>query len=392
MLATKNWETGRRAMQSKVRDLEARLIQASSAVECLALLLELADAHCAAFRGREGVRCAREALNIARVRGDHGSVARAHAAAARCHYQRADYVSAVAAGLEAMDAYGESDLQGRSEALQLLAQALMAIESFDLAEEVAQRAAEDALRGGNPTAEAGARSIWGAILIQRDRFGAARRQFREAGAIQRKLGDKLMLKRSAANIAKGYCRQANECDLRGDIPEARMLWRQAIRVYKVAIATGSLYAEDALAHAAIAECECRLGNPEAALKAIGPALELAVKSASPLVIAHCHLWESHAYRALDKLHDARRACSSARDAAEQFQHASILPECLKAESRLNDLEGRFESAQDLELRAERVNIEREAFFSRIRDDVARLWVKHAAARDHQPEVSLQGAA
>lgn len=363
-------------MKERVRQLEGRLIQASSAVECMGILIELADLHAATYRAREGLRCAREAHNIAKARGEGLSCARALAAAARCHYARCDYVSAVSVGLNAVDAFAERDLPGRSSVLQVVAQALLAVESYDLAEQVAERAAFDAHSGGDVIAEAGARTIWGSILTQRDRFAAARRQFREAGILQRRVGDKLMLKCCAASIAQGYRTQGNELMLTGDLARARLMWRQAIRVYRVAIATGLSYAEDALAYACIAECECRLERPEAALAAVREGLDYAIQSSSPLVLAHCHLWESQALNALGKLEAARRACECARNAAEQLDHDAVLAECLKAESRLNDLSGRFESAQDLETRAAATEMEREAFFSRIREEVAQLWIRH----------------
>ena len=137
-------------MKNQVRELEARLIQGKSAVECLAVLLSLADLHAATFRNREGLRCAREALNIARARNDKISAARAFAVALRCHHQRGDYAAAVAAGLDAVEAFGEADLPGRSSALQGVARALVAVEAFDLADDVAQRAAADAAASGNP--------------------------------------------------------------------------------------------------------------------------------------------------------------------------------------------------------------------------------------------------
>lgn len=369
--------TPENVMNNQVRELEARLIQGKSAVECLAVLISLADLHAAAFRNREGLRCAREALNIARARNDKVSAARAFAAAMRCHHQRGDYAAAVAAGLDAVEAFGEADLPGRSSALQGVAQALLAVEAFDLAGDVAQRAAADAAASGNPAVDASARTVLGTLLAIGDRFDEARRHFREAGAIQRRLGDTLQLKRSAANIAHGYLAQANGALRQGDTPRARLLWRQAIRVFRVTVATGVSALEDALAQAGIAECEWRLDNPNEALAAAMGGLVFANQSRSPIALAHCHLWESYALRDLGKLDAARRACESARDAAEQLEHDRILAECLKAESRLNDLAGRFESAQDLEMRAECANIEREAFLARIREEVALMWTRQA---------------
>jgi tetratricopeptide (TPR) repeat protein len=371
-------------MSSRIRELESRLLERKRAVEYLESLLSLAELYGASGRSREGLRCAREALNIARARGDSRSSARALAVAMRCHHQRGDFPAAVAAGLNAVEAFEESDLAGRSSALQGVARALLAVEALDLAEEAAERAAADALKGGNPTVEAGARTVLGSILMIGNRFGEARRLFREAGAIQRRLGDTLQLKKSAANIADGYLSSANQARLRGDDSSARLLWRQAKRVFRVAVATGASAAEDALALAGIAECEWRLDNHAEALAAARRAVELAEHTRSPLVLAQCRLWESHALRAVGDLDAARRACEAARNAAEQVEHGRILAECLKAESRLNDLAGRFESAHDLEQRAEHVSIEREEFFARIRHEVVLLWTLHLQPPEPMP--------
>ncbi len=364
-------------MTTKVRALEARLIRAPSAVECLAILLELAQLHAATHRNREGLRCAREALNIARARGDSLGAARALAAASRCHYQRGDYVAAAAAGMEAMEAFDEKDLAGRAAALTHVATALLAVEALDIAEQLAERAASDAQRLGDPATEAAARVVWGTILERRRQPEAARRKFREAGAIQRRLGDTLMLKKSALEIGHGYRLQANEALREGEPDRARLLWRHAIRVYRVALATGASDFEDAIAWSAVAECECRLDEPQAALTVIREALEHAHRSANPAALARCHLWEGHALKALGKLDAARRACECARNAAEQLDHDPMLAECLRAEATLNDLAGRFESAHDLESRAQRVLLERAAFFSRMRDDVRAMLARHA---------------
>ncbi|MNC96337.1 hypothetical protein D3C83_136890 [compost metagenome] len=46
---------------------------------------------------------------------------------------------------------------------------------------------------------------------------------------------------------------------------------------------------------------------------------------------------------------------------------------------LNDLCGRFETAQDLEKRAERVGLEREASLARARDEAETLLAQHASS-------------
>jgi tetratricopeptide (TPR) repeat protein len=364
--------------KNKVQELEAKLIQGKSAVECLAILIELAELHAATFHNREGIRCAREALNIARVRNDAHGAARARAAAMRCHFQRGEFVSAVADGLDAVHGFGDADVARRSGALQGVAQALIAVESFDLAADVAERAAADARAAGDRSAEAGARALWGSILVSRARYGEARRQFREAGAIHRSLGDTVAMKRSAASLARGYLAHGNNALQQGDPDQARSLWRHAIRVFRVAAATGESLADDALCLAGMAECEMRLDNGGRALAVVRQAVELAGQSRNPLALSRSYLWESHALKAAGKIEAGRRACECARDAAEQLDHDPLLAECLRAESLMNDLSGRFESAQDLEQRAERVELEREAHLARVREEVGMLLVRHAS--------------
>ena len=364
--------------KNRVQELEAKLIQGKSAVECLAILVELAEMHAATFHNREGIRCAREALNIARARNDRTAAARALAAAMCCHHQRGEFAEAVSNGLDAVQSFSDDDLARRSEALQGVATALIAVESFDLAADVAERAAADARLAGDAAAEAGARALWGSILVSRDRYSEARRRFREAGAIQRRLGDRIALKRCAASIANGYLAQGNDALQRGEHDQARMLWRHAIRVFRVAIGTGESVADDALCLAGMAECELRLENRDQALAVVRQAVELAGQSRNPLALARSYLWESHALRVAGKVEAARRACECARDAAEQLDHDPILGECLRAESVLNDLSGRFESAQDLEQRAEQVELEREAHLARVRDEVGSLLVRHVS--------------
>ena len=371
-------KTGSAMAKNRVQELEAQLLQGKSAVECLGILISLAELHAATFHNREGIRCAREALNIARVRNDRRSAARALAAAMRCHHQRGDFVAAVANGLDAVASFGAGDLAQRSAALQGVAQGLIAVESFDLAADVAQRAAADARLADDRAAEAGARYLWGSILVSRDRYGDARRQFREAGALQRGLGDKVGLKKCAASIARAYLAQANDAAERGEYDRASALARHAIRVFRVALATGQSLADDALALGGIAECTMLIGNRDKALIVVREALELAGQSRNQAALAYCHLWESHALRAAGKIDAARRACECARDAAEQLDHDPILGACLRAESLLNDLSGRFESAQDLEQRAERVDLEREAFLAQARDEVGLLLVQHVS--------------
>ena len=113
------------------RELERRFIQATSAGECLATLLDIANHHAASFQNLQGLRAAREALDIARVRGDSLAVGRALRTATLCHYQPGDYVAAVATGLHAVEAYAYGDLLGRFACACSIALALFKVQSTD---------------------------------------------------------------------------------------------------------------------------------------------------------------------------------------------------------------------------------------------------------------------
>ena len=210
-----------------------------------------------------------------------------------------------------------------------------------------------------PRAPCGARS-WRSASVSARRAASSARRARSSGAWETRSPSR----NAAASIARGYLANGNEALQSGDYGRARTLWRHVIRVFHSPSGHGPSVADDALALGGIAECEMRLESRDRALIAVRQALELAGQSRNPVALAYCHLWESHALKAAGKIEAARRACECARDAAEQLDHDPILGECLKAESLLNDLSGRFESAQDLEQRAERVELERAALLAR----------------------------
>lgn len=375
-------------MKAVVRELEKRLIQATNATECLATLLELAQQHAADFHNLEGLRSAREALNIARDRGDSLAVGRALGTATLCHYQRGDYVAALATGIDAVEAYADGDLLGRSNALQSIALALFAVEAYDRAQAMAARSVADAKASADPQREAGARSVQGCILTDRGRFNDARRHFRHAAACHRLLGDPIRLKKSIANIGHTYRQQGIAHENAGRL-QAAFYWKQALRVYRIALANGQGDADDAIILGAMAECELRLGNVPAAFAEVARALALAREVGSEIILAPCHLWESHILKAMGKLDDAVRACERAVEAAEELEHDEILGDTLKALSALEDQRGRFERASDLEQRALRLALERENFLARVRDEMGPLWDRYTAER---PSGAARGVA
>ena len=365
-------------MRPPIRELEARLIQAKSAAECLGALLDLADAHAAEFRNLEGLRKAREALNIARTHRDPVSIGRALAAATLCHYQRGDYLSAIATGLDAVDACTEADPAGRSSALQSLALSLHCVKSTDLAQSTATQAVADAKRAKDVLREASARSVLGAVLSDRGAHKQARREFRGAAAAYRRAGDTHRMLKATSNIGHAYRHHAEALATAGQNAVAKFQWKQARRIYDIVLGLAPPPADHAIALGAIAECECRIGNLDAAQAAIDAALALGVDT--PAIKAPCHLWHARILIALGDLKGAERAAEEACIAAQKLEHGDVLASCLQLLSTLNDKQGRFETAQDLERRAQEVTLEREAALAAIRTQLAAVWELDALPR------------
>ena len=360
-------------MKGTVPELERRLLLAQDDAIRLATLLELAREHSAAFRNREGLRAAKEALGIARRNQDRLGTGRALAVATLCHFQRADYLAAVATGLDAVDAYADGDVVGRSRARQSIALALFSIEAFDLAESMAERSVADARAGNDAEREAYACSVYGAILGDRGKFNQARRQFRIAARYYRMAGDLLRLKKSASNLGHTYRKQGLAQERRGKAQAARMHWAQAIRVYRIALGASSHDPDDAIILGSMAECHCRMGNAEEAYADAGRALDLARKTRNPAILANCHLWEGHALAALGDLEAAQRALERSCDAAGGIEHDAVLVTCLQALAALATRRGDAVRAKSLEKRAGEVAWERDTYLAGIREQLRAVW-------------------
>ncbi|HUP97661.1 MAG TPA: hypothetical protein VM073_06965 [Usitatibacter sp.] len=354
-----------------IPELERRLLLASSDAERLPALLELAREHSAAFRNREGLRAAREALTIARRANDTLHVGRALAVATLCHYQRGDYVSAVATGVDAVEACADGDISSRSRALQSIALALFSVESFELAEKAAERSVTDARVSGDREREAYACNVYGAILGDLGRYNRARRQFRVAAGYYRVAGDLQRLKKAASNLGHTYRKQGVAS---ADEPRlARMYWTHALRVYRIALASSRHDPDDAIILGSISECECRLGQVEEAYADVGRALDLVRKSPNPAVLANCHLWEGYILQKLGEIHGAQRAFERACEAAATLEHDPVRVTCLQALASLLRARGEEARARELEKRADECAWERSAFLAEVRDQLGSVW-------------------
>jgi len=367
-------------MKATVRELESKLLRTSGDKERLEVLLELARAHAAEFQNREGLRAAREALAIARRVKNSIGVGQALSAATLCHYQRGDHVSAVATGLDAVEAYADGDVLGRSRALQSIALALFAVEAFELAEQTALRAVEDARSARDREREAYAGTVYGYILADRGRFNEARRHFRSAAAYFRAADDPVRLKKMASNLGHTHRKQGIAAEARGENAQARLYWKRAIGVYQVALGSSRHDADDAIILGAIAECECRRGDSKAAHATVKRALELARGGHNPTVQAHCHLWEGNILKALGDLAGAVRAYDDARVFASALEHDEVLVQSLRGLAIALEAHGDTNRAAEVDTQAVRAARDREAFLSRVRDELSPMWDQYTGER------------
>jgi tetratricopeptide (TPR) repeat protein len=353
-----------------VREIERRLLQPAGDAERLGALLDMGTLHAELGHERDGLRAAREALDLARDGADRLAGARALALAARCHFQRGDHFAAIASGVDALDAFAAEEPQARAAVLRIVALALRAVEDLEHAEAAATAAVR--LATGEPALEAAARETCGRVLAERGRNHEARQQLRRAGALFRHLFDRTGLKRITAEVAASYRNQANAAHRAGRTEQARLQWRHAARVYRTALAFGRHPAHDAATLAALAECELGLGDLDGAYEHAGLAAALAQDAEARATLARARLCESQALQAMSRIQAAERACSHAVTAADTSGEERLLITALRAHARLQDLLGRFQTGADLDERARRLEQQRATLLGDMRAQLAPL--------------------
>ena len=357
-------------MKKRVREIEMRLLQPVGDADRLGALLEMGAHHADEGHERDGLRAAREALDMAREAHDLRASGRALALAARCHFQKGDALAAVASGLDALEALGADDRITQAHVLRVMALALESFDDAGHAEDAAAQAARLSL--GCEATEAATRETYGRILARRGRGHAAREQLRRAAEIFKRIGDRHDLKRVTAAVADTYRGQGNDAQRMGRDDVARLQWRHAARVYRTALAFSRHAGHDAAILAGLAECESALRDPDAAYEHAALAVTLSEEVQDNATLARARLWESHALQAMSRLQAAERACSHAVAAADAARDEPLLVACLRAHARLNDLLGRFQNGADLEDRARRVAERRRAETARLRAELAPL--------------------
>jgi len=285
--------------------------------------------------------------------------------------ERGKHVAAVSVALEAVEAFS-SEPGRRSDALCAVARSLLAAEAWDLSGTVMARAIQDSVTAEDPVREAHAREIQGLLLFRRHQFQAARTEYRIAGLRFRMAQDTLAMKRVARNIGHTYKQQGAAACASGRYPHADVNFRQALRVYRIALATGEYAGDDAAIAAAAADCESRRGNYGLARIQVDRALALLPRVEDLAIVAQVHLAECRLLRTTGDLRAAEwageRACVAARNLPDD-----TLPHALQALSTVHDAQGRFERATDVECRARELLLERQRRLTDLREELSALW-------------------
>lgn len=286
------------------------------------------------------------------------------------HFERGKHVSAVTVALDAADAFAGNPSR-RSEAYCLGARALMAIEANDNARDLATRAIFEAVQAGERLLEARAREAQATLHMRRGHFPLARHEYRIAGLRHRLAGSAVDSKRMAMGIGNSYRQQGIVASAGGRHEHANANLKQALRAYRAAVASGESPNEDAAIAAAIADCECRLGNYGLARIQIQRAEALLKLVADPVVVAEVHLAMCRLHRVQGELKQAEwageRACNAANGASDE-----VLARGLLALAAVHDSQGRFERASDLESRGHDVLLIHHRALERMRAELGTI--------------------
>jgi tetratricopeptide (TPR) repeat protein len=297
------------------------------------------------------------------------------------HMERGKLPAALAVGLEAVEACG-ADLRRRCDALCAMARAMIEAEAYEIAAEMSARAIHDAVVCRDGPREARARELQGALLLRRGQHHAARQEFRIAGMHHRQALDTLSMKRAARQIGNCYRLQAAAAVAGGRPEHAEVNFKQALRAYRAALATGEFARDDAAIAAASADCETRRGNYGLARIQVDRALALAPRVDDSAVLAEIHLAECRLLRWSGDLRAAEwaaeRACAAAR-----LLRDNTLAHALQALAEVHDAQGRFERASDVENQGRELLMERHRALTLLRSELAALW-----RRDPVPAGSL----
>jgi tetratricopeptide (TPR) repeat protein len=303
------------------------------------------------FESRNALRSVSEALRLARRLRDPRAEAQSLVLATQCHYQRGDYVSAVATGLDACATYADNDLEGRSHVFHSVALAFFSVAEYRRAEEAARRAIRYASREHESLEEATARSTLAYVLCDSGQFDEALRELRRARARFRKLGDELRVKKATSNTGHVWRKRGIAFAAARDADAARRAWQKAMRYYRAALRIGRSRLDDAIILGSLGESALRLGRFHEAIAHLDAAAEQTGPRDAARIVAHIALRRGEAERALGRTEAAETHLRDAVERSRSLENDELGLEALEALARLCDDRG--EGAQAREWREER---------------------------------------
>lgn len=292
-----------------------------------------------AFESRSALRAVSEALRLARRLRDPRAEAQSLVLATQCHYQRGDYVAAVATGLDACATYADNDLEGRSHVFHSVALAFFSVAEFRRAEEAARRAIRYASREHESLAEAMARSTLAFVLCDSAQFDEALLQLRRARARFRKLGDELRVKKATSNTGHVWRKRGIAFAAARNADAARRCWQKSMRYYRAALNTGASRLDDAIILGSLGESALRLGQFHEAIAHLDAAAERTGPRDAARIVAHIALRRGEAELALKRSAAAERHLRVAVEQALSLDNDEIGLEAREALARLCDERG-----------------------------------------------------
>jgi len=335
----------------------------------------------AGFDSRESLKAAGQAIRLARRLKDARAEAEGLLLATTCHYQRGDYVSAVANGIDACATYRQNDLEGRSHAFSGVALAFFSVRDYKRAEEAARRAIHYAARDHESTLEATARSTLAFALAEAGRFDEALAELARARRSYRKAGDAVRMKKSSSNTGHTLRKQGHAQLAARDAEAARRSWRRAARWYGVALAIGQSRLDDAIIQGAWAECLLMLERVPESLRRVTAAQALQQPGDPKPIVASLTLWRAECERALGHWTAAERLLKETIDEADAIDNDEVSVDARVAMGRLFEARGDAVRGRQWRGDARRVAEAQVASFAEFRRQMRPLWDRFLRTED-----------
>jgi tetratricopeptide (TPR) repeat protein len=344
--------------------------------ERLRALLQRAAQLAGAFESLESLRAVAEGLRLAQRLGDARAEAQALAIATQCHYQRGDYVSAVATGVDACATLHRNDLAGRSHVMLGVAMAFFSVGEFRRAEQAARRAILHASGEHESQQEATARSALAFVLADDGRFDEALAELRRARVRFRALGDAVRVKKATSNAGHTWRKRGIALAAAHDPAGAKRCWRRAQRHYRRALAIGRSRLDDAIILGCLGECALLLGHAARAMIHLRAAEQRTGPRDAPRIVGNIALFRGQAERQLRRWANARRHLKAALELSEALDNDDLAVQARHALAALAEDRGDAPGAREWRDDAHRFQQVRHDALAGFRRQMRPLWDRY----------------